>query len=239
MFNNNFFPLINRPTRLTNNCASTIDHIWTNITCVNIRSDILVHSVSDHFPIFQISEIGKLKKSCPVKIFFFSASNLINFEASLENIDYSNVATFSDPDLAFQNLQNIFLNKFNQHFFKQSSNQKQNNQWFDKEFWSLLHKKGRFHNIYIQKNNLLAKEKYLKIRNQYYHLIKQKKKEYFMNKFKKYKHDIKKTWQTINEILGRTKANINKTNCVLKAEKCIFEPKEIANTFNTHFSTIM
>ena len=93
MFNNNFFPLINRPTRLINNCASTIDHIWTNIT-----SGILVHSVSDHFPIFQISEIGKLRQSCPVKNLFFSASNFINFQASLENIDCSNVATFSDPD---------------------------------------------------------------------------------------------------------------------------------------------
>ena len=34
MFNNNFFRLINCPTRLTNNSASTIDHIWTNITYV-------------------------------------------------------------------------------------------------------------------------------------------------------------------------------------------------------------
>ena len=140
MFHNNFFPLINRRTRLSNNCVSTIDHIWTNITCINITSDILVHSVSDHFPIFQISEIDKLRKSCPVKDLFFSASNLINFQASLENIDYSNVAIFSDPNLTFQNLQNIFLNKFNQHFFKQSKNQKQNNQWFDKELWSLLYK---------------------------------------------------------------------------------------------------
>ena len=124
MFNNNFFPIINHPTRLTNNCASTIDHIWTNITHVNITSGILVHSVFDHFPIFQISEIDKLRQSCPVKNLFFSVSNLRNFQASLENIDYSNVATFSDGDLAFQNFQNIFLNKFNQHFFKQSKNQK-------------------------------------------------------------------------------------------------------------------
>ena len=160
MFNNNFFPLINRPIRLANNCASTIDHIWTNITYVNITSGILVHRVSDYFPIFQISEIDKLRKSCPVKNLFFSTSNLINFQASLENIDYSNVATFSDPDLAFQNLQNIFLNKFCQHFFKQSKNQKQNNQWFDKELWSLIAKKDRLHKIYIQKNNLLAKVKY-------------------------------------------------------------------------------
>ena len=65
-----------------------------------------------------------------------------------------------------------------------------------------------------------------------------KKNEYFKNKFKKYKHDIKKTWQTINEILGRTKANISKTNCILEAGKMIYEPKKIANTFNTHFSTI-
>ena len=49
---------------------------------------------------------------------------------------------------------------------------------------------------------------------------------------------MKKTWQTINEILGRTKANIRKTNCILEAGKMIYEPKEIANTFNTHFSTI-
>ena len=81
-------------------------------------------------------------------------------------------------------------------------------------------------------------KKFLKIRNQYFHLIKQKKREYFKNKFKNYKHDIKKTWQTINEILGRTKANISKTNCILEAGKMIYEPKEIANTFNTHFSTI-
>ena len=61
-----------------------------------------------------------------------------------------------------------------------------------KSFGALLHKKDRLHKKYIQKNNLLAKEKYLKIRNQYFHLIKQKKREYFKNKFKNYKHDKKK-----------------------------------------------
>ena len=38
--------------------------------------------------------------------------------------------------------------------------------------------------------------------------------------------------------MGRTKANISKTNCILEAGKIIYEPKEIANTFNTHFSAI-
>ena len=61
-----------------------------------------------------------------------------------------------------------------------------------KSFGAYFTKRTDYIKKYIQKNNLLAKEKYLKIRNQYFHLIKQKKREYFKNKFKNYKHNIKK-----------------------------------------------
>ena len=54
-------------------------HIWTNVTCTNIKSGILIHDISDHLPILQISEIGKLQQNLPVKSLSFSTSNLINF----------------------------------------------------------------------------------------------------------------------------------------------------------------
>ena len=79
MFNQKFFPLINCPTRITDTCASAIDHIWTNVTCTNIKSGILIHDISDHLLILQISEIGKLQQNLPVKNLSFSTSNLINF----------------------------------------------------------------------------------------------------------------------------------------------------------------
>ena len=90
----------------------------------------------------------------------------------------------------------------------------------------------------MQKNNTKAKKKYIKVKNQYFHLIKRKKKEYYKNKFTNYQNNIKKTWQTINEILGRSKYNTNKINCLSKVGKDIYEPTEIANTLNEHFSTV-
>ena len=41
MFSNNFYPLINKPTRVTTSRCSAIDHIWTNITGARIQSAIL------------------------------------------------------------------------------------------------------------------------------------------------------------------------------------------------------
>ena len=61
MFNNNFYPLINKPTRITDSHSSTIDHIWTNIMVTNITRGIIVHCVADHLPVLQVCKFGKLK----------------------------------------------------------------------------------------------------------------------------------------------------------------------------------
>ena len=52
MFNSNFYPLINKPTRITSSSASTIDHIWTNVTNTCINSGIITHCVTDHLIIY-------------------------------------------------------------------------------------------------------------------------------------------------------------------------------------------
>ena len=55
------FPLINRPTRLSNQHASIIDNIFTNAINKNINCGIVMEDISDHFPIFFISEL-EIKK---------------------------------------------------------------------------------------------------------------------------------------------------------------------------------
>ena len=47
-----FIPCITKPTRVTNNSVSLIDHIWTNIIDdAVIESKIIFSDVSDHFPV--------------------------------------------------------------------------------------------------------------------------------------------------------------------------------------------
>ena len=58
-------PNINKPTRITRNTATVIDHIITNtvISDIKHRSGIIKTDISDHFPI--VSALNTCEKSKP------------------------------------------------------------------------------------------------------------------------------------------------------------------------------
>ena len=58
LFSLSLFPLINRPTQLSNQHASIIDNIFTNAINKNINCGIIMEDISDHFPIFLYIRIG-------------------------------------------------------------------------------------------------------------------------------------------------------------------------------------
>ena len=54
LFQKNFIPVKNKPTRVSRNNATIIDHINTNHFLNNdMHSGIITADISDHFPIFQ------------------------------------------------------------------------------------------------------------------------------------------------------------------------------------------
>ena len=57
MFSHNFFPLINIPTRVTENAASCLDHIWYN-SFNSLISGSFILDVSDHYPSFTTLNIA-------------------------------------------------------------------------------------------------------------------------------------------------------------------------------------
>ena len=54
LFSMGCIPLINLPTRITNQNTSLIDHIYTNNINYDIQSYILLYDISDHLPICAI-----------------------------------------------------------------------------------------------------------------------------------------------------------------------------------------
>ena len=56
MFSFNLIPVINKITRVTRRSVSAIDHIITN-ACLNanIQTGIIKTDISDHFPIFLVT----------------------------------------------------------------------------------------------------------------------------------------------------------------------------------------
>ena len=46
------FPIINVPTRISNSTATVLDHFWTNIIDLPVKSAVIVNPVSDHLPVY-------------------------------------------------------------------------------------------------------------------------------------------------------------------------------------------
>ena len=67
--------------------------------------------------------------------------------------------------------------------------------------------------------------------------IKHKSKEYYCTKqILKYKDNIKKTWEIIKEIIGKTKIiNNNLPEKLIINENILLEKKEMENEFNNNF----
>ena len=77
MFANAFYPTISKPTRVTQQTATLIDNIITNIHEYSIKSGILYNDISDHFPIFTFYELG-VKKENEYKIVYKRMASLAN-----------------------------------------------------------------------------------------------------------------------------------------------------------------
>ena len=93
MFNYNFYPLINKPNRITDSSSSANDHMWTrtNVSNTSIKSGIIAHCVANHLPVIQVPNFGKIKTNSVSKVRWYVLSNLKKFSASLENADLCNV----------------------------------------------------------------------------------------------------------------------------------------------------
>ena len=62
LYSNNITPVITKPTRLTDHTKTLIDHIYTNEPISNITTGIGLLDISDHLPVFFISQKNACKK---------------------------------------------------------------------------------------------------------------------------------------------------------------------------------
>ena len=239
MFDYNFYPLINKPTRIVKDKFSAIDHIWTNVTGAQIKSAILAHEIADHLPVIQVSDIGTPLLKSENREWNFCQPNLQKFCQMLEATDFGEVYNMSDPDDSFK----VFLREINPMLvdcFKRKKSPKRNIQrcvWYNRELLLLSRKKDRLYKIYLKKKTSSAKEKYHKFRNFYFHTITQKKKKHVQNQFKKHQNNIRKTWQLMKNLLGKVRDKSSSTSISYEGAH-VNKPVEIANCFNHHFSTI-
>jgi hypothetical protein len=104
----------------------------------------------------------------------------------------------------------------------------------------LLKSRGTKQQLYEQtltNPSELTRAKYKNFSRIYFKTIRAAKKQHFTRLLTDNAKDVKKTWNTFNDILGRSKnnENIEKINVNGAA---VTDPKQIATEFNTFFTSI-
>ena len=129
MYSFGFSPLINRPTRISSASATIIDNIFSNnpVNSVSALNGIIVSDISDHLPIFHISEKTEDKtKNFGVVKRSFNEKNKQSFTNELANLNWDHLYNVEDFQSAFSNFHNTYFQLFDKHFPKRNINIKYN-----------------------------------------------------------------------------------------------------------------
>ena len=114
---NLLYPLIDKPTRVTDSSATLIDNIFTNELCHNLTCGILFNDISDHLPIFVLCEYN-IKRNI-VKEFQhirkITEDTLASLSNELSQQSWDNVLNINDVNQAYDNFLYIFIDIFKKH----------------------------------------------------------------------------------------------------------------------------
>ena len=221
MHNNYFISLINQPTRITDSTATCIDHIWTNVVNSDIRTGIICDPVADHLATFQVTNFNEYISPLIENDLFFDQVDYDKLYDNLSNENFEIVFQENQTvDSMFECFYKIIQRNLKQvTTTKRITNNKYDHQWHDKELKKLKRKKEAMYKK--AKNNSEFKQASRSLQKDYEKMIKRKKISYYQGTFSKYKNDIKRTWGTLNSLLGRKRKDVSL--CLKNDDQIVFD----------------
>ena len=253
LLSSGFFPKITLPTRICDSSSTLIDNIFSNVIEPNTKSGILTSHISDHQAIFITTnfKFNRDNKTKYINVETKDDASLNNFINELKNLNIianMNIEPNANPSENYAIFENLLTYAKNKHLpvrRKKFDKQKHHiNKWITRGLLTSINSKNKLYKKLVQMRVDGNVETYnqLKIRfNRFRNILRQSIKDakrlYFQRIFEKFKHDIKKTWSTINEKLQRKKKKTS-SNIFYHDGKILKDKLEIANAFNNYFTSI-
>ena len=148
---NSLYPLIHIPTRVTSTSASLLDNVFTNVLN-ETYSGVLLTDVSDHFPVYAISEIcvQSVHKTNSFRKREINEENIQCFIHRIQNASWT--LNSSDANKAYDNFLYKFLTIYDECFPIKviNVNSKYNkNPWFNNNLRKMSKKKHLLYKKYL------------------------------------------------------------------------------------------
>ena len=242
LYSHSIFPLISKPTRKARNSATLIDNIFTNdIANSEIVSGILYTDISDHFPIFCINKGNSVSEAKNyINKRYYSHESTLNFIGDLENINWENVCSTNEAQLAFTMFYEKLCSLYNKHFpiKRVKIGYKTRKPWLSANIINCIKNKNRLY-IYSLKHptddNILKYKNYKRTLNKAMNNLERK---HYQDLLINNKKNLRKSWEIIKSVINNNKKS-KKTNEHFKINNTVTnDEKIIANSFNKFFVNI-
>jgi len=241
-----YLPTITKATRITKSTATIIDNIY--VKCIkqncNITSGVLNHYISDHQPVFiflKKNTQNANKSGLTFKCRKFSDHSVTNIENELNRTDW-NVLLNMSADQGYDCFVNTLTNCLDQYapekqvFIKFKHVIRQ--EWMTNGLMKSSNVKDRLHKKFMKDKSESNWTKFIEYRNQFNRLKTKAKEMHYKHILDDYKYDMRKTWEVINELIGRTKDKTGVSNIFNIDDQEVTDQNKISNGFCNYFTSV-
>ena len=240
-----YLQTISKATRLSGNSSTLIDLCFLKDLIPNlIFSGVIANDISDHYFTFVALKTDKLKKknSPPVVRRLINDETTNVFFNALASINWTDVTSLVDPNLAYYKFLKIFKQYYDLSFplIKNSTFNKKfvpQNNFMSRALLRCRSKKEELARLSKIDPTPLNISNYNNYRNVYSSSIRMSKKLYHRRKIANAQGDPKVVWNCLKESIGLPPKSSNIKQIVVN-NVTITDNIEIANQFNQHFSSI-
>jgi len=239
-------PTITKPTRITHSTASLIDNIYVPLDfSQNLQSGIIITDISDHLPIFTFCGKGKNNFYTERKTITFRPSDPTidqKIKERLRIIDWS-ILENQSAENGYKTFASILREVIDEVAPLQTkslaSKTIKHEPWLTK---GILKSSKTLRKLYKKKLGNPDKDdisqKFQTYRNMLNKVKREAKKTYYYNELQAHKNNPRKTWQFLNNLIGKQNDKSTVITKIQINEKSITSASEIANILLKHFSSI-
>ena len=240
MAEHHFYPMVNKPTRVTDNTASIVDNIYSD-SMIAAKIVILSCDISDHFPIFCIFNNLSIKTEKPtITKRKLNKTNIKKLNEALKAVNWQFLDDF-DRQTAFTMFKAVIDQLFDKICPKQSFTMTYGNKlpWLTDALKKSIKHKNRLHvESKCNPNDQQLKRRYKNKRNQVTSDLRNAEIKYFSKEIYVNISDTNKTWKILRQIIGIGKSKVSNSHNFWINGNSVNNSLEIANAFNDFFTTI-
>ena len=243
---NNLWPTITKPTRITKNSATLIDNIMISTELTgDYTSAILIDDLSDHLPCaLKLPNYEVLKTNIgTITSRKLTPKALIAIKEELNNPELYDLLNNHEVNETFDCFHKYLQDSIEKHAplrtFKPKKNIVQNEPWITPGLLRCIKHQKLLYSKSLQRGtgetDLI---KYRQYRNCLTKIKRKAKISYYNKQCLKLRHKTKKLWSFINKIINKSNDKSSCIDSLKEGLSIVSDPKDIANTFAKYFANI-